>query len=189
MSESESEENSKGWREFIKDHSGIFALFLIGIALAMIGAILVFLWVVGNVQSTNTVPVALGLWTMGYLVTFILNLFFWEFVLIGIPVILAAIAAWQWYVRLPLEGRRRYRLFGRSSRRSSGGNAVSFLVFIAFCIKISLDGNWSVPFSSWTFDYLMYSFVTALVWVVIIFGIPILIGLIWWITRGNKMKG
>jgi hypothetical protein len=75
-----------------------------------------------------------------------------------------------------------------ASRSTSGGNAVSLLVFIAFCIKIYLDGNWNVAIATWTFDYLVYSVLSALIWILIIFGIPIAIGVIWWMSRGMRMR-
>jgi len=62
------------------------------------------------------------------------------------------------------------------------------LVLIAFCIKVFTDGNWNVAFATWTFDYLVYSLLSALIWVLVIFGIPISLGIIWWINREMKKK-
>jgi hypothetical protein len=148
--------------------------------------ILVFLWFVGEAQSSGMVPMVLGLWTMGYLVTFLLNLLFWELLLVGIPVALAAVAGWLWWRKLPLEERKEYRFFSNRSRASNGGNAISLIVFIAFSIKVYIDGNWNVPFLTWTLDYLVNSVLTALAWILIIIGIPAALGLIWWISRGRK---
>jgi hypothetical protein len=188
MLENESENISASWRRFIREHWKMFLLVVVGAILAMIGAILVFLWSVGNAQSTGMVPPTLGLWTMGILVSFLLNLIFWEILLVGVPLILAMIAIWSWWKRLPEEERKEYRLFRNRSRTRNGGNGVSFLVFIAFCIKIFIDGNWNVAFSTWTFDYLAYSWLSALIWVLIIFGIPIAIGAIWWIRHEVTTK-
>jgi len=60
------------------------------------------------------------------------------------------------------------------------------LLFIAFAIKVYVDGNWNVAISSYTLGYVVGSMVTILVWIVIIFGIPIAIGLIWWIHHAVK---
>ena len=54
--------------------------------------------------------------------------------------------------------------------------------------KVYLDGNWNMSFENWTFDYLVYSWLTALMWVLIIIGIPILIGVIWWLNKEMKKK-
>ncbi len=183
MEKTGSGNGSESWRRFLRRHRNMFLLLIVGAILAFVGAILVFLWFVGQAQSTGMVPATLGLWTVGYIVTFLLNLIFWEILLIAIPVIVAAIIAWLWWKRLPYEERAEYRFFRTRSRARNGGNAFTFLVNIAFLIKIYLDGNWHLPFNDWTFNYLVYSYVTALVWILIIFGIPIAIGLIWWISR------
>ncbi len=167
----------------MKRHRNAFILFVVGVVLAFVGAILVFLWFVGHAQTTGLVPSTLDLWTLGNLVTFILNLIFWEILLIGIPVALAAVGAWLWWRRLPYEERNEYQPFRTRSRSRGGGNAFSLLIFIVFCIKVFLDGNWNLPFSAWTFNYLVYSWITALVWIAIIFGIPLLLVFIWWISR------
>jgi uncharacterized membrane protein len=179
-------DRSEGWRIFLAKHWKIFILFVVGAIIAFIGAILVFLWFVGEAQSSSLVPTILGLWTMGYLVTFLLNLIFWELLFVGIPVALAAVAVWMWWRKLPLEERKGYRFFNNRSRASNGGNAISLFVFIAFCIKVYIDGNWNTAFLTWTLDYLVYSVVTVMAWILIIIGIPVALGLIWWISRGRK---
>ena len=60
--------------------------------------------------------------------------------------------------------------------------------FIAFCIKVYLDGNWNVAISTWTFDYLVYSLLWAFIWILIIFGIPIALGIVLWIGYQMKKK-
>jgi hypothetical protein len=175
-------------KAFAKEHWKMFMLFAVGTILAFVGAILVLLWFMGQALTTGLVPSTLGLWTMGFLVTFLLNLIFWEVLLIGIPVIVAGIAIWQWWKRMPQETRYRSRSLRSRSRQTGGGNFVSLVVFIAFCIKISLDGNWNLAFSAWTLDYLVYSMLTALIWVLIIFGIPIAIGIIWWVSRRRRAQ-
>jgi hypothetical protein len=120
--ETESKNGPEGWRVFLKNHWKMFLLLAVGAVLALVGAILVFLWFIGNAQSTGMVPSTLGLWTMGNLVTFLLNLIFWEALLIGVPVILAVIAIWLWLKKLLCEQNEEYRFFNNRSRGSSGGN-------------------------------------------------------------------
>lgn len=188
----ESENGEKIWKKFFRKHWKMLVLFVVVAALAVFGAIYVFLWFVGDAQLTGLVPVTLNLWTMGHLVTFLLHLIFWEVLLIGIPVIIAIAAIYfLWWKRLPDKERKEYRsghLFGKHSRRTDGGGAISLLVNIVFIIKIYLDGNWDVPFATWKFDYLVYSYLWALIWILIIFGIPIAIGAIWWIHHEMKKK-
>ena len=191
MVETELENGEKIWKKFLRKHWNIVVLFVVGAILVSIGAIFVYLWVVGDAQLTGLVPATLDLWAMGHIVTFLLHLIFWEAILIGIPVILAAVVGWLWWKKLPDDEKEEYKrghLFGKRSRRTEGGEGISFLIFIVFIIKIYLDGNWNVAFATWTFDYLVYSCLWALIWVLIIFGIPIVIGGTWWLHREMKKK-
>lgn len=192
MDESVSESERKIWRKFLRRHWGAAVVFAVGAALALIGAILVYLWFAGEAQSTGLVPTVLALWTMDDLFWFILNLIFWELVIVGIPLALAVAAFYGlWYKKLPYEERQEYKrgnLFRSRSRRSDAGNWFSFLFFIAFLVLVYLDGNWDVPFSTWTFDYLVYTGLTAVLWIVVIFGIPLLIGGVWWLHREIKSE-
>jgi fatty acid desaturase len=119
------ENNEKIWKKFLCKHWKMFALFLIGALIAILGAILVFLWFVGDAQSTGIVPELLGSWSMGYLVTFLLHLIFWEIVYVAIPVLIALAAIYfLWWKRLPEEERKEYKekhLFGKSSKSKDGG--------------------------------------------------------------------
>ena len=173
------------WRRFMRKHWKAVGIFVVAAALALAGAVYVFLWFVKNAQSIVLVPGTLGQWTMANLVTFILNAIFWELLLVGIPVVVGVAVGWLWWRRLPGEERRGYRSFRRRSR-ATGGGGLSLLFFIAFCIKVYLDGNWNVAIATYTLDYVVGSMVLILEWVLIIFGIPIAIGIIWWIRHEAK---
>ncbi len=183
------ETGSEHWKKFLRKHSTMVAVFTVAVILASVGAILVFLWFISNAQSTRLVPTTLGLWSMRHLITFIIYTILWELVLIGIPVIIAAAAGWLWWRRLPSDEKMEYHFMGKGSRRTSGGGgAVSLLLFIAFCIKVYIDGNWNVAIGSWTLNYVVYSILWILIWIVIIFGIPAAIAAIWWINHEMKKK-
>jgi len=173
------------WRDFVRRHQGAIAIVSLAAALAFIGSLYVFLWFVSSAQSSGLVPSALGLWTMGNLVTFILYTIFWELLLVGVPVVIAAAIAWRWWKRLPEEERRGYH-FGRRSRSAGGSGGVSLLFFIGFCIKVYVDGKWNVPIANFTLNYVVNSMITILVWSLVIFGVPIAIGLAWWLNREMK---
>jgi hypothetical protein len=179
---------SSDWKKFIIKHWSIVAVFAVAGILAIAGAIYVYLWFVGNAQSSGMVPSSLGLWTMNNVVTFILHAVFWELLLIGIPVAISAILGWQLWKRLPEEEKREYRFFGKRSRARNGGSGVSILFFVAFAIKVYVDGNWNVTISNWTLDYVVGSMVTLLVWGLVIFGIPMAIGGILWLHHEMNKK-
>jgi hypothetical protein len=185
--EVEVDESSVG-KKFVRKHWNIVTLAIVAGILALIGAVYVFLWFVTNAQSSGLVPATLGLWSMGNMVSFILHAIFWELLLIGIPVAIGVILGWQWWKRLPDEEKKGYNFFGKRSRSRGAGGAVSPLLFIAFALKVFIDGNWNVAISSWTLDYVVGSMVTILVWIAVIFAIPATIGLIWWLSQGMNKK-
>jgi hypothetical protein len=188
MEETGAESGSVGWRKFLKKHSAMFALFVVAVVSVVVWAVYIFLWFVGDAQSIGMVPSTLGSWTMGHCVTFILHLIFWELLLVGVPVVLAAVAGWLWWRKLPIEEKREYGFFGKRSRATSGGGGVSVLFFVAFCIKIFIDDRWDVAIASWTLDYVVYSMVWILIWAAVILGILLAIAGVWWISRGMKKK-
>jgi Sec-independent protein secretion pathway component TatC len=176
----EIEKDAKGWKIFVKNHWNMLIFWIIAGILATVGVIYVYLWFVEDAQNTGMVTMILGQWSMGNLVTFILHLIFWELLLIGIPVAIAAILGWTWWKKIPDEERQMYQFFGKGSRTQNGGNGISFLFFVVFCIKVYIDGKWDIAIASWTLDYVVNSIITILVWGAIIFGIPaIIIGLIY----------
>lgn len=183
-----SSEKGSDWKKFLRKHWVVAVIFTVAGILAFAGAVYVFLWFVGNAQSTGIVPAILGDWTMGNLVTFILLAIFWVLLLIGIPVAVAAAAGWLWWKRLPDEEKKEYHFFDKRSRSSNGGGAVSILFWIAFAIKVFIDGNWNVAISTWSLNYVVDSIITIMVWGLIILGIPLAIGAIVWILYEMKKK-
>ena len=179
-------EESSRWGKFLRKHWPAFTAFIAAAILASVGAVYVFVWFTGNAQSTGLVPATLGMWTMGNIVAFILHAVFWELVLIGIPVAIGAVAAWQWWRRLPET--EKSNLSRKRSRSSRAGGAISPLLFIAFALKVYVDGNWNVVISTYTLDYVVGSMVTILLWIVAIFAVPATIGLIWWIRHEMNKK-
>ncbi len=183
-----SEDGSEVWKKFLRKHWNMVAVFVLAAVLVSVGAVYIFLWFVGDAQSTGLVPRILGQWTMGHLITFILHIIFWELLLIGIPVVIGAVLGWVWWRRIPIEEKREYHFFGRRSRTTGGGGGVSLFFFIAFAIKAYIDGNWNVAISTFTLDYVVYSMLLILIWALAILGIPATIALVWWIGHGMEKK-
>lgn len=174
------------WSKFLRRHWPAFAAFLAAAILAFALAVYVFVWFTADAQSTGLVPSSLGLWSMGNVVAFMLYAIFWELVLVGIPVAVGGVGAWQWWKRLPEA--EKSDLNRKRSKSSRAGGAISPLLFIAFALKVYVDGNWNVAISTYTLDYVTGSMVTILLWTVAIFAIPATIGVIWWIRHEMNKK-
>ncbi len=172
------------WRQFAKKHWIAVTIFAVAAVLAVAGAVYVFVWFAGYAQTTGLVPSILSMWTMANIVYFILHAIFWELVFIGIPVAVGAVIGWLWWRRLPEQEKSCYKS-GKRSRSRDGGGAVSTLLFIAFAIKVYVDGYWNVAVATYTVDYVVGSMVTILIWIAAILAIPAVIALVWWLTRGK----
>ncbi len=172
-----------GWRLFTRKHWGAFTAFIAAAILLAAGGVYVFVWFTGNAQVTGLVPSGLNLWTMNNLVLFILYAIFWELVLIGIPAAVGAGVGWLWWKRISEEEKRQYTLSAKGKKRSGAGGAVSPLLFIAFAIKVYVDGYWNTAIASWNIDYVVGSMVTILIRIAAILAIPAVIVFIWWIRR------
>jgi hypothetical protein len=171
--------DSKG----IAKHWKAFVVFVAAAAAIFTWGVYVFVWFAGNAKTSGLVPGTLGFWSMSNLLTFIVYGVLWELLLVVPPVAVAAGVGWRWWRRLP-EEERRGRRFGSNSGSAGGG--LSLLFFIAFCIKVFLDGKWNIPIASFTLDYMVGSLVVILEWGLVIIGVPAALALVWWISRGRK---
>jgi hypothetical protein len=175
--------SDSGWKRFIGNHKAAFTAFIVAAVLAAAGAVYVFVWYTGIAQITGLVPSTLNMWSMNNVVWFILHGIFWELVLIGIPAGIGAVAGWLWWKRLPETEKQQYNLSGKGSKGSRAGGAISPLLFIAFAIKVYVDGYWNSAIAGFSLDYVVGSMVTILIWIVAIFAIPAVIVFVWWISR------
>jgi hypothetical protein len=172
-------------KRFLKKHWRMILPMIVLAGVAIIVALFVFTWFVALAQDTSLVPDTLGEWSIGYMITFILHLIFWELILVGSWVlVLVLVFIIRWYMKLPEEEREMKPKRGRREE----GDAFGFLVGITWLIVVWLDGRWNLAFNSWTFNDWVYSFLAALMWDLIIFGIPIFLAFLWWMNKELKTE-
>jgi hypothetical protein len=185
--EKQDEIEDESWKKFIKNHLNMLIFWIIAAIVAVIGSVFVYQWFTADAQSTNMVPSILGQWSLAHMITFILHLAFWELLIIGIPIAVVAILGWVWWKQIPTEERNEYKFFGKGTKSERGGGGFSFLFFVTFCLKVYIDGNWDMPISTWTLEYVVDSIITLLFWGAIIIGIPaIIIGLLYLVNQAKK---
>jgi F0F1-type ATP synthase assembly protein I len=163
----------------------IFGLITVG---AIIGFILTLDWYV----DTSTIG-GNGSWTfdqfsLGTAVEWIIFLILWELLIVVLPTLGGAgiLIAIIWFGILPPELKKEIKTRSKTPRpgkRSGGGGGFGFLLFIGVCIYVFIDGNWQTEFGSLSYGYFIDAYITVLTWGLIIFGIPVAIIGIIWLTR------
>ncbi|MFW9864359.1 MAG: hypothetical protein ACFFEX_18060 [Candidatus Thorarchaeota archaeon] len=174
-------------KRFLKRHWKMTIVFAVIIAAAVAAAILVFLWFIDTAQTSGLVPSMLGEFTIGYLITLILHMIFWELALVASWVIVVVAAIYfLWYKQLPEEEQDITR--GDRGRREEG-DAFGFLVAVFWLIITWIEGRWDLAFEAWTLDVWVYSWISAFLWVLLIFGIPIAVYFFYWISQEMRGEG
>lgn len=187
--ETSEELSDEVWKKFLRRHWKMTIVLAVGIAGAAIVALFVFLRVVADAQTTGLVPTALGQWTVGYLVIFILNVILWELVFVASWVIpIVVVIYFQWYKKLPDEERQEYEGGSRRGRSAGEGGGFSFFVGLIWLIIVWTTGKWNLAFQAWTFNDFIYSWLAACLWVLLIVGILGTIFIIWWIRKEMKKE-
>ena len=181
------EADDSEWKRLFRRHWGAAVIICLAIVLAIAWGVYVFWWFTGNAQSSGLVPDILGLWTIGDVLVFTIYAVFWELLLVGVPVVIGLVLAWRWWTGLPAEERMGQQ-FRRRSRAGRGSGGFSFLLFLAFCLKVYLDGNWDAPIATFSLNYVVGSVITILAWAAVIFGIPAAIVLVWWTRRETRPR-
>lgn len=167
-------------RKFLQKYWKMTTVFAALAIAAVVEAVLVLLWVVADMQSLGLIPTTLGLWSVGYIITFILHLLFWEIVLVGLWVLVAAAVVYlKWYSNLPEEDKFPKRERGRREQ----GDAFGFFVGITWLIIIWVTGRWDVTFNAWTVNDWVFTWLWAVFWDLLIIGIPMLLYFIYWIRK------
>lgn len=178
--------SGQAWKRFVRRHWRLALLAVVGIAATAIAALLVFLWVVASTQAAGLVPSGLGAWTVGNVLTFILNVILWEILLVATWVAAAAAAAYLlWYKKLPAEERKEYRGGSRRGRSAGRNGGFSFFVALVWLVLVWTEGRWNLAFQDWSFNDFVYSWVEAGLVALAIVGVPGSLYVVWSLRRNS----
>ena len=172
----------------------IFGLIITG---AIIGFILTLDWYI----DTSTIG-GQGTWTfdqfsMGTAIEWVIFLFLWILLVVVLPTLAVGgiIVAIIWFAVFPPELKEEIKLRLKKDeehkktrgKKSEGGGAFGFLMFIGVCIYVAVDGNWLTEFGSLNYGYFIDAWITVFKWGLIIFGIPaVIIGIIWFARKYGR---
>ena len=175
----------RAWKGFVRRHWKLVLAAIGGIAAAGAAALAVLLWVVATTQANGLVPSGLGDWTVGSLVTFVVNLILWELLLVAswvIPIVAASF--FLWYKKLPAEDRQALEGGPRRVRRTGGSGGISFFAWLVWLVIVWSDGRWDLALKNWTFNQLVDSWIAAGLVVLLIVSVPALLYLAWVLRTG-----
>jgi hypothetical protein len=171
----------------------IFGLIIIG---AIIGFILTTDWYIDTSAIGGEGTWTFDQFSMGTSIEFAIFFFLWILIIVVLPtlVVTGILAAILWFsvfapelkeeirFRAKKDEERRMRL----GRRSEGGGAIGFFMFIGVCIYVIVDGKWATEFGSLSIRYFIDAWITVLLWVLTIFGIVAVLVIIWWVRKNGR---
>jgi hypothetical protein len=174
MSQTENKCNDDFWPMFIKRHWKAFIIFVIGCIAALAGAIVVLFWFIETSTIGAMGTATIGEWTIAWLWSFLLYLIFWELVYIGIPAAITFGVGWYvFWKQLSDEDKAEFKERDKKKHHSSSvSSGFGFLLFIAFSIYVYFIGEINTPLGNHSYSYWVYTFFTALGWLLLIAGIP-----------------
>jgi hypothetical protein len=178
MSEELSDEQY--WKKKIKEHMPLFIVVIIAAAIAFIGALVVVIWFIETSPIGAQGTALIGDWSLDWIVGFYILIILWELLFVGIPTgLFFGVGGYIWWSRLPDEEKAEFKAREKKNkhrkRNAGGSGGGGFLMFIAYCIYMGVQGSYYAPFSSQPYSYWIYGMFYTLLWLVIIIGIPVCI--------------
>ncbi|TFF99636.1 MAG: hypothetical protein EU541_04425 [Promethearchaeota archaeon] len=183
------EESPEDWSFFktlVKKYWYMLFLFILGIIGAILGALFTLFFII-----TNSTVGGMGSWTiadfsLGTVILLLLWVFLWELLIVGLPVVAYfGIIVALWWVNLPEDEKIKLKEQQAKEKTTTqkvneGGGVFGFIVFLTFLILVWINGNLFTPFSDLPYTYWIIMGLSAIFWLFIVIGIPILIvGLIY----------
>lgn len=182
------------WKKKIKEHKNTFIGIIIAGIVAFVGVLLVLFWFIANSPLGGYGTWFIDEWTLEAVVLFIVWLCLLELLFVGVPcIVFFGVGGYIWWSRLPEEEKQEFKERQKKekhrARNYGGGGGFGFIMFIAFCIYIAVQGNYATQFGALPYTYWVYSWFLTVMWIFIVLGIPAgIILLIVYFTVWRKKK-
>jgi len=178
MSEELSDEQY--WKKKIKEHMPLFIVIILAGACAITGFFLVIIWFIETSPIGAQGTALIGDWSLNWIVGFYILVILFELLFVGLPSgLFFGVGGYIWWSRLPDEEKAEFKAREKKNkhrkRNAGGSSGGGFLMFIAYCIYMGVQGSYYAPFSSQPYSYWIYGMFYTLLWLVIIIGIPVCI--------------
>ena len=178
MNEELSEETY--WKEFAKKYWKLIAVAVVVCVILFIVAIVVMIAYINTSDIGGQGTWTFDQWTLNNVVGFIIQIVLWELLLVGLPAgVFFGVGGYLWWSRLPEEDKQEHKAREKQNkhrkRNAGGGGGGSFFMFIAYCIYIATQGRYDTPFGNESYSYWVFAGFYTMLWIFIIFGIPIAI--------------
>ncbi|MFX1462094.1 MAG: hypothetical protein ACFFBF_03500 [Promethearchaeota archaeon] len=177
MEDSKKLTDEQFWKKKIREHWKVFIGIIIAGVCAAIGALLVLIWFIETSPIGNYGSATIAQWKLDWVVGFIILIFLWELLFVGVPSgLFFGIGGYLWWRKLPAEEKQEFKDREKKDKRrtkeAGGGGGFSFFMFIAYCIYIYVDGNYRTQFGALPYTYWLSSWFLTFMWILIVLGIP-----------------
>jgi len=180
------------WKDIIKKYKNSFIVLIVACVCVVIGVLMVLVWYVNTSPLGGQGTWTFDRWTLNYIVGFIIQIILWELLFVGVPTgLFFGLGGYFWWRKLPAEEKQvfkdREKKDSHRKKDYGGGGGFGFFMFIAYCIYIAVDGNYNTLLGAKSYSYWIFSWFLTLMWIFIVFGIPIgIILLILYFTKWRK---
>jgi hypothetical protein len=182
MGESEDIKEGIFWLKWMKQHWKILAVVIAAGICIIIGAILVGIWFIETTPIGNYGAATLDDWRLDWIVGFVILLFLWELLFVGVPTVLFfVVGGYLWWRSLSDEEKQEIKARDKkkhTKEKVGGSGGGGLLMFIAYCLYHGVMGNYYTAFGTYSYSYWIYSYLLTIAWMAIVLGGPVIIILI-----------
>ncbi|MHA2184735.1 MAG: hypothetical protein ACXAAI_07005, partial [Promethearchaeota archaeon] len=157
MEESEDIKEGIFWLKWMKKHWKVLAIVIAAGICLLIGAILVGIWFIETTSIGNYGDAFIGDWSLNWIVGFVILLFLWELLFVGVPAVLFfVLGGYLWWRRLPEEEKQEIKARDKkkhTKEKVGGSGGGGLLMFIAYCLYHGIMGNYYAPFRDNSYSF------------------------------------